>query len=181
MSKKPIVPTGIMTEYGEFKDDPGLLFDEAGASGDPLYVPGYSDMRRAADTARGRGETPKPLPVNLRWVRRTKVSGQPTAERMVAGQHAGYTAVRADQVGRVEWLTELPPAGTELPDGTIGNADSILMVQEGPRAARRAVAKTLRWLEQATGGRDSALQQAAGEVKKGANPTFTTELGPVTK
>lgn len=181
MSKKPIVPTGIMTEYGEFLDDPSVLFDEAGASGDPLYVPGYSDMRRAADLARAKKEKPKDLPVELRWVRRTKVSGLPTNDRLVSSKHRHFEAVQFDQIGKVDWLTECPPAASQLPDGTIGNADSVLMVRTGKAAARRAVAKTLKWLEVTTGARDAALQKAAGEVKQGANPVSTTELGPVSK
>lgn len=177
-AKKPVVITGIMTEFGEFKDDPRALFDEVGASGDPTYVPGFSDMRRQADLDRAEGRVPQALPVNLRWVRRTRVSGMPVNDRLIHTQHLGYEAVRFDQIGTEKWITGCPPTAQELPDGTIGNADSVLMVQSAEKAQRREVVKRLRWLEQATGSQDAALQKAAAQVLPGANPTVTKELGP---
>ena len=173
---KPLVPTGIVTEFGELKDVPDRLFDEQGMNSDPTYVPGFTDMRRAADIARANGKKPLPLPVNLRWVRRTRPgTDTPTNERQIWVGNRGYKPVRADQVGTVPWLTAMPAGAHKLPDGTIGNMDGQLMVCDQDRAMRNSAAKTVKWLEQNTGSAKAALE-AAGLKEPGARPEITVEV-----
>lgn len=178
MTVKPLIPTGIMTEFGMVQDDPTTLFDEQGAQGDLTYVPGFSDMRRARDRAIAEGKSPTPLPVNLRWVRRTRANGKVTNERTVRVANRGYVPVKATDVGKVPWLTAMPAGATKLADGSIGSEDMVLMVCDGPRAGRNAAQKTLKWLEFNTDSRDAALAKAASAIPtQGTNPEVTTEPG----
>lgn len=173
---RPLVPTGIMTEFGELKDDPATLFDAVGMNGDVTYVPGISDLRRAHDLAKARGETPTPLPVNVRWVRRTRVSGEPTNDRMVKVGRDGYRPVMWTEVGTKDWIKSAPAGASKLPDGGIGMLDMQLMVQDAQSAARSAVRKQLKWTELVTASKDEALR-AAGARVRGSNPEVETDLG----
>lgn len=177
---RPIVRTGIMTEFGELMDDPETLMDVQ--FGDVLHVPGFSEMRVAYDTAVGQGKTPTPLPVNLRWVRRTTADGKPTNTRTSVVKQSQYQPVRADQVGKVPWLTDMPRSAQKLPDGTIASGDAILMVQDARAAARGAVRKKTKWLEQNTASASEALTKALDKagvrLLKGVNPETTAEPGP---
>jgi len=181
---KPVVPSGIMTEFGPLLDDPKTLMDEMGMNRDMTYVPGFSDLRRAADLVRaenGRdgGNRPVPaLPVNLRWARRTRASGVPDNSRIVAHQRSGYRPVTEADKGK-EWLTDLPAGCSVLPDGTIGNADMQLMVCDQRTAARNEASKRLRWMELNTASQEEAIRKASSKVK-GSTVEVTTELGPAT-
>jgi hypothetical protein len=175
---KPIVRTGILTEFGMVTDEKDLFNDPTGASGDLTYVPGFSDMRREHDLAKARGETPTPLPVNLRWVRRTRLTGQPDNTRLIQVGNQGYKPVSAEQVGKEAWIKAMPPGSDKLPDGTVGNLDWVLMVTDGKRAAKNAASKTVKFLEQNTASLPQALEQAGLRVP-GSNPEVSTELaGP---
>ena len=176
-SPKPIVRTGIETEFGEVLDAKEVLEAPGGAGGDLTFVPGFGDMRRAADLARAKGEKPAPLPVNLRWVRRTKLTGAPDNTRQVVMQNQGYQPVSADLVGKEDWITAMPAGSTRLPDGTVGNSDWVLMVADQKTAARNAARKTVKFLEQNTANLPQALEQAGLRVP-GANPEVSTELAP---
>lgn len=173
---RPVVPSGIMTEFGELLDDPKTLMDEMGMNRDVTYVPGFSDLRRAADLARANGKIPEPLPVNLRWARRTRASGVPDNSRIVAHQRSGYKPVTKDDIGK-PWLTDYPAGCTVLPDGTIGNADMQLMVCDQRTAARNEAGKRLRWMELNTASQEEAIRKASSKVK-GSTVEVTTELGP---
>lgn len=183
MSDKPIVPSGIMTEFGVLHDDPQTLMDEMGMNRDVTYVPGFSDMRRAADFARSeRGDgKPQPLPVNLRWARRTRTNGTPTTERLIAHRRNGYEPVTQDDVGK-PWLTELPAGADVLADGTIASADGILMKCTAQRAAKNEVQKRLRWMEQNTASQTEAVKLVQESKKvKGSTVEATREVGaPIT-
>jgi hypothetical protein len=174
---RPIVPSGIMTEFGELMDDPKTLMDEMGMNRDVTYVPGFSDLRRAADIARSQKQTPQPLPVNLRWARRTKANGTPNNERVVAHQGKGYVPATKDDIGK-PWLTALPAGAEILADGTIANADAVLMKCDARTAARNEAGKTLRWMEQNTASQDEAVKlvQASSKVK-GSSVEVTKETG----
>lgn len=174
---RPLVPTAIVTEYGEYKEDPARLADAATIYADPTHVPGFSDLKHARDLDLAHGRKATPLPVNCRWFRRTRRDGQPTNERTVIGHSTGYRAVRFDEIGKVEWLTAMPAGAFKLPDGTIGTSDSQLMVLDQENAIRRSAAKTVKFLTQMTGSTDQALQQA-GARAPGSNPEMTRELGP---
>lgn len=174
---KPLIPTGIVTEFGELKDASSVLFDERGMNADPTYVPGFSDLRREADDARAKGKRPKDLPANLRWVRRTKPgTDTPTNERQVWVGNKGYRPVRADEIGKVPWITEMPAGAFKLADGTVASMDYQLMVCDQNRAMRNAAARTVKWLEQNTGSAAAAIE-AAGRKEPGAHPEVTVELG----
>lgn len=179
---KPIVPTGIMTEFGELRDDPAQLFAEMGMNQDVTYVPGFSDLRREADLARSEGKRPRDLPVNLRWVRRTLRNGMPTNERIVIMRGKNYRPVTTqDLKAKPDWLTEMPAHATTLPDGTIGSADMQLMVCDGVAARRNAARKLLRWMEFNTASAEEAIRVAGTKVK-GSEAEVTRELGePVLK
>lgn len=173
---KPLIPTGVMTEFGELKDDPRTLLDHNGMDGDVTYVPGFSDMRRAHDLAKAQGTTPLPLPVNLRWVRRTKANGEPTNERSVKVGRDNYRPVQFNEVGTRDWIKGMPAGATKLPDGGIGMLDMQLMVQDAQSAAKSAVRKQMKWTELVTASKDEALR-AAGARVRGSNPEVETELG----
>ena len=177
MNAKPIVRTGVVTEFGEVLDESELFDTPGGMEGDLTYVPGFSDMRRAHDLALAEGKTPTPLPVNLRWVRRQNSKGQPDTKRQVLVGNQGYTTVSAEEVGKQDWLTAFPPGSHALPDGGIGNADWVLMVADAKTAARNAVRKRVRMLERSTGSLPAALEEAGLRVP-GANPEVTRELAP---
>jgi hypothetical protein len=173
---RPLIPTGIMTEFGQLMDDPATLLDSSGMDGDVTYVPGISDLRRAHDLAKAAGETPIPLPVNVRWVRRTKANGEPTNERAVKVGRDNYRPVQWDEIGTKDWIKGQPAGATKLPDGGIGLLDMQLMVQDQRSAAKSAIRKQMKWTELNTASKDEALR-AAGARVRGSNPEVETELG----
>ena len=170
--KRPLVPTGIVTEFGEVLDNPAELAAETGADNDLTYVPGFSDMRRNYDLAKARGEKPVPLPVNMRWARRTQINGQPTNARLVQHQNLRYRPATKDDIGQ-PWLKALPAAATILPDGSIGMADNQLMVCDQRDAAGNAYKRLMRWKQANEAAKDSAFLAKA--QFEGANPVVTVE------
>jgi hypothetical protein len=182
---RPIVKSGIMTEFGELLDDPKQLMDEMGMNRDITYVPGFSDMRRAADLTRAenaRGGTPQrvePLPINLRWARRTHANGTPTTDRTVAHVRKGYQPVTKDDLAaKPAWLTSLPAGASVLADGTIVMADMQLMKCSQRVAARNEAGKALRWAEQITASQEDAIQLATASKKvRGSTVEVTKEVG----
>lgn len=174
---KPIVRTGIYTEYGELLDDPASLLANQDGSADVTNVPGFSDMRRARDLAIAKKEKAPFLPVNLRWFRRTKSNGQPTNERTVIAEGKDYKPVLASQIGKEAWITGMPRGATQLPDGTIGTSDMQLMVQTASAAAKSEYRKKVKWLELNTASAKEAFEKA-GQRAPGSNPEVSTERGP---
>lgn len=180
---KPIVRTGVVTDFGTVTDATEIGQGPTGAQGDLTYIPGWSEMRREHDLAKSRGETPPPLPVNPRWVRRTRMDGKPDNARQISVGNQGYMPVIASDVldedgkAKYEWITGMPPGSSILPDGTIGNADWVLMVADQKTAARNAARKTVKFLEQNTASLPQALEQAGLKVP-GADPELTKELAP---
>ena len=170
---KPLVPSGIMTEFGAVLDDPSHLLDEAGQGGDLTYIPGFSDQRREYDLAVKAGEKPTPLTMNCRWVRRTKVNGNPDNRKQIQHKNTGYRAATKDDVGQA-WMTELPPSAEILPDGSIGLGDTVLMVTDAKTAGRNQLRKKLKWLDSVSATRDAAIKRA-GDAVKGSNPQVVIE------
>ena len=78
--KKPLVPAGIHTEFGDVVAEGGVFHDPTGSDGEILYTPGWSDLRRNYDRAlaeiaqgvRDRRDRPTPLPGQLVLARRTR-------------------------------------------------------------------------------------------------------------
>ena len=144
--KRPIVNTTIRTEFGDVLED-ASFHDVGGADRDMTYVPGFSEMRRNRDlelAAVASGAKPKheaklvPLPVNMRWVRRTTPRGAPDGRKEISSGNLGYRLVNKEQVGKNDWLTKLPPGATVEADGSIVKGDTVLMVADGKNAARNA-------------------------------------------
>lgn len=184
MAKRPLVETGIRTEFGDVKDDPSF-YDVGGANQDLTYVPGFSDLKRARDTELAEvasGRKPRheariaPLPVNVRWVRKTTPKGAPDGMKQITSANLGYKAVDAAQIGKVDWLTELPPGATRNADGSIQKGDTILMVADGKTAARnsaRKQAQTQRMTDPASVG--AAAGGLLGVRGNGADPYVKKE------
>lgn len=161
---RELVPTGIVTPFGELLDDPAAPINAEGGP-DVTWTPGFSEMRLARDTAiaevaqgkRSPKEVPS-LPVNVRLVRRTRPSGAPEGAKQMQSSNNGYRHVTKADVGQ-PWFTEIPPGSTVLPDGTIAKGDTTYMVAEAQVAARNTVRKEL-----ATRARLSAAQSRAEGV-----------------
>lgn len=184
MPVRELVPTMIRTEFGDVLDSPEF-YDVGGADRDLTYVPGFSDMRRTrdlafADIASGKRQRHEvevaPLPVNCRWTRTTTVKGEPDGRKQIASGNLGYTAVNKTQIGKVPWLTALPPGATIDPDGAIRKGDTILMVTDAKNAGRnvaRRTAQTQR-LGDATASAKGGLMDVGGKTK-GVDPYVKKE------
>lgn len=117
---------------------------------DVTYVPGYSDLRHQRDCeiaevvhgSRPAGSVTK-MPVYMRWVRGFSAKKQETdGTKLFAAEMNGLRPVRAEDVGN-EWLTAMPPGSRILPDGSIAQGDTILMVATAEAAARNQRRKRL--------------------------------------
>jgi hypothetical protein len=184
MPVRELIPTTLRTEFGDVLDS-AEFYDVGGADRDLTFVPGFSDMRRArdlalADIASGKRKAHEveiaPLPVNCRWTRTTTVKGEPDGRKQIASGNLGYTAVNKDQIGKVPWLTALPPGATIDADGGIRKGDTILMVADGKTAGRnvaRRAAATQR-LGDAASSAKGGLVDVAGKTK-GADPFIRKE------
>lgn len=179
MSKRPIVTTSIPTEFGPVFDDPETLLNPTGMNSDLLYVPGFSDLRREADLARAEKRAPKPLPANVRWARRQNSAGIPNSRREIEHKHLGFRPVTKKDLGQ-PWFKDMPPSAFELPDGSIANADYVLMVQDAKAAAKRAAQKAVAMVAQNTDRIRERFEQAGAKIE-GANPEVSVELGPERK
>ena len=153
MTKRPLVPTTIRTEFGDVLDSPEF-HDVSGADRDLTYVPGFSDQRRArdlelADVASGKLPAHEakrvPLSVNVRWVRCTAPkTGLPDDTKQIMSGNLGYRVVTESMIGKNDWLTKLPPGATIRADGSIIKGDTMLMVADGATAGRNAARKAAR-------------------------------------
>ena len=140
---RPLVPTTIRTEFGDVLES--AVFNSPTVGRDLTYVPGYSDMRRARDTAirevhegnRKAHEIPT-LPVRLQLVRCAFLNEKPDTRNVVNFTNDGYQAVTQADVGKHDWIKEMPPASTVGPNGEIRVGDCVLMVADKHTAAKRA-------------------------------------------
>lgn len=174
MPKRPLVNTAIRTEFGDVLDD-ASFYDASSVDRDLSYVPGFSEMRRERDlemaaVAAGRKDKRDaridPLPVNLRWVRKSTPRGAPDGMKQIASGNFGYRAVNKDQIGKQDWLTEMPPGATLAADGSIEKGDTVLMVCDGRTAARNAArkaAQTNRMVNEAAAAAGGLLHTAKTE------------------
>lgn len=159
--------------------------DLTGAGFDHTYVPGFSDMRRDRDLAIAklkRGEIASSdvptLPVNLRWTRAQRVSGEPDNTKLWTAAQRGYVPVKADQVGKEAWLKALPLGAVKDAQGMIRNGDTVLTVATAQRAGQNMAEKAKRTRERMT----SAQENFAAELNKqrantkGADPYVETSV-----
>lgn len=184
MAKRPLISTTIRTEFGDVLDSPEF-HDVAGADRDLTYVPGFSDMRRTRDLelaavasgAKQRHEAKlSPLPVNVRWVRKTTPRGAPDGLKQISTGNLGYRLVNKSQVGQVDWLKSLPPGAVYDADGTIVKGDTVLMVCDGKTAGRNAArkqAQTQRMIDAAESAAGGLL--AVGAKSQGVEPFVRKE------
>ena len=182
---RPLVATTIRTEFGDVLDD-ASFYETGGADRDNTYVPGFSDMRRARDleiaaVASGKKDRRDanlgPLPVNCRWSRTHRVAGNtPDNRKQIMAGNDGYRAANGDQVGKVPWLTKLPPGATIDADGSIRKGDCILMVTDGKNAARNVARRQVATQRLTDAAQSSAggLMDVAGRAR-GADPYVTKE------
>lgn len=172
MTKRPLTPATIRTEFGDVLDDPSF-YDTGSIDRDLSYVPGFSEMRRArdleiAEVASGRKHISQAniptLPVNLRWERVSMPRGTPDSRALTESGNVGYRLVRKDQIGKADWLEALPPGATVDADGSIHKGDTVLMVCDGKTAARNAArdaALTARTTSEAARAASGLLDVAA--------------------
>lgn len=186
MPQRELIPTTIRTEFGDVQEDPAF-YEVGGADRDLTYVPGFSDMRRKRDLTLAdvaSGKLPRheaklaPLPVNVRWTRTHTIKGAPDGRKQIANGNLGYAAVNKDQIGKVPWLTELPPGATIDADGSIRKGDTILMVADAKNAARnvaRRQAQTARMSNEVSAAKGGLLDVA--KSARGADPYITKQEG----
>lgn len=179
--QRKLVEAVTLNEFGE--PDPTPQNEYEMLARDATYVPGFSDMKKkrdeaVADLVHGRLDDPgavKPLPVNLRWVRAYDVrSHEPDTTKMLSSDGKGYRPVNASQIGKVPWLTAMPPGAKKLPDGSIAKGDTILVVAEAGAVARnRQVQRGM--VEDQLAAVGSAVQQQAGYY--GTDASVSKTLG----
>ena len=123
--KKPLLDAYIRTEYGDVLAE-NVHADPERIDGDITYVPGFSDLRVMRDKQLGevvKGERDQndvaPLPINLRWVRRSDSKGNPDPKNQVMTANMGYEPVNAETDVGQPWLTRLPEGAQILPGGLI--------------------------------------------------------------
>lgn len=175
-TKRPLVPSGIVGEFGavDLETDGFGIMDDQRA--DPTYVPGFSEMRLRRDKALGAvvagelsaNEVPT-LPVNCRWSRRTKRDGTPDQFKLTSAKRNGYRMVTKDDLGKNEWLLDLPVGAEILADGTIAKGDTVLTVTDAKTAARNAYRnqqKTLKRVQDSGLKANSAGVETTSEVGK---------------
>lgn len=164
--KKPLIATGVHTEFGEVLDDPTATH-LGGQRVDVTYVPGHSERRwerdvAVAEVARGQrsARDVAPLPGNVRWVRRTTANGTPGQSKEVKAGLAGYVPVTDALIGPDQLVTAVPKGATRLPDGTYAMGDVVLMQCDAATAARNTYAKQQRTQARLLGAQEKA--DAAG-------------------
>lgn len=181
--KKPLVRTAIRTEFGDVLESEAFHAAN-GPQGDFTYVPGYSDMRRERDqqlseVAQGKRDLKdvRTLPVRLQWVRHAKYSGQPDNRKPTEFGNLHYRQVSFDEVGKADWLKEMPEGAVKGADGAIHQGDCTLMVTDAKNAARNAAAIRVR--TDAMVERDSAAAKlmALGATKPGSDPSVEVKPG----
>lgn len=183
MAAKPIVPTMIRTEFGDVLESDAFHSAAGGAQGDLTYTPGYSDMRRQRDAQlrevhegkRSANDVMK-LPVRLHLARRATYSGQPDNRKTIQFVNNGYRAVTKDDIGKNDWLKEMPPSATVGPGGELFYGDTVLMVCDAKTAAKNAAVVQMR-TNQMLKDSASADFMKLGSHTPGTDPSVTVSPG----
>lgn len=162
--KRPLVSTGVHTEFGEVIDDPSAPH-LGGRKADVTYTPGFSEARyqrdiEVAEFQRGlrKREDVHPLAGNVRLVRRSSVGGTPDFIKQTQSANAGYKPLTDDQIGPGKLVTAVPKGATRLPDGTYAKGDTLYMYCDAPTAARNAYEKQQRTQARLLAAQDKAEQ-----------------------
>lgn len=159
---RDLIPTGVMTEFGELYDDPNEKPAMGGQTIDHTYTPGWSDLRWQRDYAlaevaqgrRAKGDVPS-LPGNVRLVRRSNAAGQPDMVKQVQSSNRGYRPIKASDIGQ-PWFTEMPPGATTLADGSIAKGDCVYMYCPPEKAARNRYEQDRKTARRLTGAAERA-------------------------
>jgi hypothetical protein len=170
--KRPLLETGVHTEFGPMLDDPSVR--EGQTQPDFMFTPGFSDARIARDVALGelsRGAIrPQDVPVlkgNVRLVRRSKTNGTPDATKQTSSANRGYKFLTDADIGPGKIVTSVPPTATKMADGTFTVGDCVYMVCDQQQAARNAYRKA----------QDTAARMAvAGERAQAAGVQYDSRL-----
>ena len=182
---RPIIPTGVMTEFGEVYEDPNVREFGNGDQIDVTYTPGWSELRVKYDTEKGEashGKRPPhkvaPLPGNVRLVRRTTVSGSPDFSKTIQHTNKGYKPITQADVGQ-PWFRELPAGVSILPDGSIAKGDCVYMYCPPEQAARNAAAKAKRTMER-IGAPEARAEEfgMATDRTKGEDVQLGSQISP---
>lgn len=185
--KVPLIHTTPPPEFGELKETPEFN-DPARMDRDFTYVPGFSELRRERDLAisevlagkRAAKDVPT-LPRNFRWARCQSKKGEPDSRKVIRSGNRGYKPVTKDDVGPGKLLPSLPGGAVAMPDGTIRQGDTMLMVATAADAARNEFNKRVRVESMEKGaieGFASAMRSAGLKSVTGATPTTEKHLGP---
>ena len=179
----PLVLTAPASEFGDHIgsadfNDPTIM------NRDMSYVPGFSDLRRQRDLKVAeyvnhkvaKSDIPE-LPVNMRWGRNQKGTGQPDSAKIFGHSTKGYRMATRDDVGKHPWLTAMPPGASVAPDGSIVKGDTVLMVATKEIAARNARFKAETTAKRVSGMEHGFAATVATDRSgwKGADPTATKE------
>ena len=182
MAAKPLVPTMIRTEFGDVLESEAFQA-ATGAQGDVTYVPGYSDMRRQRDqqlkeVADGKRKAAdvRTRPVRLHLTRVTKYSGQPDDRKAIEFRNQGYRAVTKDDIGKHDWITNLPEAAVLGPAGEIRIGDTVLMMCDAKTATRNAAIVQMR-TNQMLKETAAADFMKLGDRNQGSDPSVTVTPG----
>ena len=184
--KVPLIVSSPPPEFGELTTSPEFL-DPEGMDGDLTYVPGFSEQRHARDRAlvalvqgRCQAQDVPSLTHNFRWARCQNKKGDPDNRKVIRAGNRGYRAVTKEQVGEGKLLPDLPPGAQYMPDGTIRQGDTQLMVADAQRVARNEFQKQARTASATRGaeaGFAAALDAMGAKPTKGTAPFITKEVG----
>lgn len=175
---RPLVHTGVVTEFGPVLEDPDARTFGYDQQVDVTYTPGWSELRRQRDeqlseAAHGRRPPGKvlTLPGNVRLVRRTTVNGTPEMTSGIQHGNMGYRPITKDDVGQ-SWFTKMPGGAIALPDGSIAKGDCLYMYCPPEQAARNAAAQQQRTM-------DRVGATMAKAERHGIEATVTKEGDPI--
>lgn len=129
-TKRPLIAAfsrDALAESGEF-------LNNAIVAGDKTVVPGYSDLRFAADEALRKGRKPPRLSHRYQWVTITSPTGTPDNRKVADFTAKGYRRVHKDDLSGLG--IEVPPAAIVTADGYFRVGDTELFVCDAAHAAR---------------------------------------------
>jgi hypothetical protein len=183
--ERPLIPTGVMTEFGEVFEDPETKQYSQANDIDVTYTPGWSELRKQHDRQKweaAHGKRPPkqivPLPGNVRLVRRSSANGSPDLRKTAESSNRGYRPITTADVGQ-PWFKTLPAGAILLPDGSIAKGDCLYMYCPPEQAARNAHQKHQRTMDQL--GAPHAKAEGFGmavDQQKGEDIQLGSQISP---